>query len=232
MAYIAVWRHIGWVQVVLKAETSYYLGISPHRLRKYYATVEDAMKIFACHTMHLFTSDAITDDFESTSTYRLLSSVANRPPQHVPVEHSLAVSRFLLGDGFADLLGIPRTTFIRNLRFQSGMFIEWSLVAFGRCWTNRWEEQRITLTRRVIQMIVVWQLGGKRTKFTSKDYMTTQEKIEGVEDDDELDPDVRIGPEAGKAVLKGWRWLLCEMVAVIAVPAVLVVGSAGYAIWR
>ena len=212
---------------MVKADPRYYLGISPDRLRQYYSTVEDAMKIFACHTMHLFTSDVVTVDFKTTSTYRLLASVADRPPRHVPVEHSLAVSRFLLGDGFADRLGIPRTTFRQNLKLQSGLFVEWALVYFGRVWTHRWEEERVTLMRRLIQMVVVWQLGGRRTKFTSKDYMTTTEKIEGSEDDDELDPEVKMGPEAGKAVVKRWKWLLGEMVAAVVAP-VLVVGLTGY----
>jgi len=190
------------------------------------------MKIFACHTMHLFSSDAVTTDFKASSTYRLLASVANRPPRNLPVEHSLAVSRFMLGDGFADILAIPRTTFVRNVRMQFGMFMEWALVYFGRCWTTRWEVERVAMTRKVIQMIVVWQLGGRRTKFTSKVFSVTAEKDDGTEDDDDLDPEVTTGPEAGKAIVRRWKWLLGEMAAVLVVPVMLASGIVAYTTLR
>ena len=213
------------------ADKSYYLGVSPDRLLRYYSTVDDAMKIFACNTMHLFSIDVVAAEFKVSSTYRLLASVADRPPRNIPIEHSFAVSRFLLGDGFADRLGLPETTFRRNLKLRLGMSIEWALVYFGRCWTNRWEVERVTMTRMLIQMIVVWQLGGKRTLFTPKEFALTPEKHNEA-DDDELDPEVQMGPVAGKAIVGRWKWLLAEMAAVVAVPVLLVAGATTYAVWR
>jgi len=35
-------------------------------------------------------------------------------------------------------------------------------------------------------------------------------------DKDELDPEVKVGPEAGKRIVAQWRWLVAEMVVVCA----------------
>jgi hypothetical protein len=111
------------------------------------------------------------------------------------------------------------------------MTIEWALVYFGRIWTTRWEVERITMTRLLIRMIVCWQLGVKRTKFTPKvHFAEEEEKLVPGHDDDELDPSVRMGSEAGKAVVKRWKRLMVEMAVVLSVPLLAVSGVGAWSV--
>lgn len=214
----------------------YYLGISPKRLSHYYANVSLASKLFACNTMHLFSEDFSTSDHRSTATYRLLSAVCDRPPIRTNVDHHLAISRFLLGSGLADRLAIPRTTMRRRARLAVARGIDQALVAFGRVYSSRWEIERVAITRMLLLMIVCWHLGVKRTRFTIKAFGDAMghatsassddvgEKGEQVEDLDkeELDPEVKMGPVAGKAIIGRWKWLIGEMVGVLVGGAVVV----------
>jgi hypothetical protein len=279
LAYLAVWRHIG-----------YYLGISPTRLERYYSNVSSASKLFASNTMHLFNTDWSKEDYRTTSTYRLLSAVANRPPQYLPVDHALAMSRILLGNGLANRLAIPKSPLWRVVRIRSFFYLEKYLDFFGKHYLARWEVDRVEMTRMLLLMVVCWQLGVRRTKFTIKAFMadgmgkimeeskedrpatgvateegaaansgsqsstpgtqstdskmtttTTTTKEEGtaddpaesrakdadIDDNDELDPEVVMGPEAGKAIIKQWKWLLGEM----AVVSIGFAGVAGLGLW-
>lgn len=271
LAYLAVWRHIG-----------YYLGISPARLERYYNNVSSASKLFASNTMHLFNTDSSREDPTSTSTYRLLSAVANRPPQYLPVEHSLALSRILLGNGLAGRLAIPKTARWRVLRIRATFALERYLDFFGKHYRASWEVERVEMTRMLLMMVVCWQLGTRRTKFTIKAFMadgmgklveegtaavaavskskadqeqvatSTTDKSSTLErtadvpgdekpqieeptpqnpDDDTLDPEVLMGPEAGRAIIKRWKWLLGEMAVVSMGVGLGLVGVVGAGLW-
>lgn len=210
---------------------SYYLGISPDRLRFYYADVSRASKLFACNTMHLFSEDFSTTDHRSTATYRLLSAVSDRPPIKTPVDHHLAISRLLLGDGLADRLAIPATTLRRRTRLWVARTLDWAFLCFGRWYIPRWEIERVAITRMLLLMIVCWQLGVKRTRFTIKAFgneLGGEENEDG--DKEELDPEVKMGPVAGKAIIRRWKWLAAEMaVVVFGVP--VLVGVASWYTW-
>lgn len=232
--------------------TRYYLGITPSRLEHYYARpgcVSRSSKLFACMIVHLFDADYADVDHKTTSTYRLLSAVADRPPRHTPVEYHLATSRFLLGDGLADRLGLPPTGRLMAFRVWTTMGIEWMLPAFGRIWFDRWEVERVACTRTLVSMIVCWQLGSRRTRFTIKSFgadtvlpqvvekegAERKEVVEEKEvdpDDDELDPEVQVGPVAGKRIIARWRWLLLEMMGVMVSPMVVVGVRVLYWRWR
>ena len=210
---------------------SYYLGISPDRLSYYYGNVSRASKLFACNTMHLFSEDFSTTDHRSTATYRLLSAVCDRPPIRTNVDHHLAISRFLLGSGLADRLAIPRTTLRRRARLAIARGIDQSLVWFGRMYTPRWEIERVAITRMLLLMIVCWHLGIKRTRFTIKAFGDDMGHKEGEGegedvDKEDLDPEVKMGPVAGKAIIGRWKWLIGEMVGVLVGGAAIVgIGS-------
>jgi hypothetical protein len=207
---------------------SYYLGISPEKLKHHYSTVSRAEKLFASNTLHLFSADYITDDYRSTHTYRLLAAVANRPPMYGTVEKSLALSRFLLGDGMADRLALPPTAKWETIKMHIGFKLERAMKAFGRVYRVGWEIERVEMTRMLVLMLVCWQLGERRTKFTIKEFAEELEKLDTkgekdnkVEksinpDDDVLDPEVKMGPLAGKAIVRRWKWMLIEMGAVVA----------------
>jgi hypothetical protein len=95
----------------------------------------------------------------------------------------------------------------------------------------------------LLLMIICWHLGVKRTKFTIKAFGddmghaertdATAEKEKGEEkgevedvDKEELDPEVKMGPVAGKAIIGRWKWLIGEMVGVLVGGSVVVgVGS-------
>lgn len=74
----------------------------------------------------------------------------------------------------------------------------------------------------LLLMIVCWQLGVKRTRFTIKAF---GDELGGeIDDKEELDPEVKMGPEAGKAIIKRWKWLAVEMAAVtVGLPVVMAV---------
>ncbi|ORY26804.1 hypothetical protein BCR39DRAFT_560389 [Naematelia encephala] len=276
-AYVAVWRYIG-----------YYLGISPLRLEQYYtgaSSVSRASKLFACMTMHLFdlpSSSAQTVDPRTTNTYRLLSAVTGRPPRPMPIEYHLATCRFLLGDGLADRLSLPPTSTRTKWQLVRAVWLERSLVLFGRYYRSGWEVERVLSTRLLVSMVVCWQLGVRRTRFTIKAFgadmalptvqvqdevevetkiqvpmkITYDDKSQRLDeevnnmnekqieheeikhkekedkdtpkkeeenhkdkvpdpDDDELDPQVTMGVEAGRRIIAKWRWLLIEMATVV-----------------
>lgn len=40
----------------------------------------------------------------------------------------------------------------------------WSLIYFGRVWMRKgWEEDRVGLWKQVLELLVVWQLGERRS---------------------------------------------------------------------
>lgn len=243
LAYVATWRHIG-----------YYLGITPARLRRHYSSVESASKLFACTAGHLLAFDTYTDsDPRATQTYRLLEATAGRPPQNAPVEQALALSRALLGDGLADRLALVPPSRRMRWRVKRQFFMTWSLCAFGRSYLRRWEVERVQVTRTLIQMIVCWQLGVRRTRFTIKEFIATVGMVEVPDtqgdskqdskdnqekadkelnpDDEELDPEVKMGPVAAKALIRRWKWMLAEMGIVLAAVGLGTIGM-GYGLYR
>jgi len=153
------------------------------------------------------------------------------------VNQSLAISRFLLGDGLGDRLALPPTPFHRKLRIIAKNYGERMMLTFGRYYSPRWEIERVAITRLLMLMVVCWQLGIKRTRFTIKafgdDMGHSEKQLQQVGEDldkDELDPEVRMGPEAGKAIIKRWKWLLGEMVGVM-VGGSVVVGVVSWSVY-
>lgn len=213
----------------------YYLGISPSRLERYYAHPSIAEKLFASNTMHLFSTDPVGVDFTLTSTYRLLHSTTGRPPFRRHINESLCLSRILLGDGLADRLALPRVSLVRRARTRVGFLMQRAIHAFGERYRPGWEAERVRATRLLVLMVVCWQLGTKRTRFTVKrgggHVLGSGTGDEEDEDGDELDPEVKMGPAAGKEVVWRWKRLLYEMGAVCG--GLVVMGAlAGWASWR
>lgn len=197
--------------------------------------------------MHLFADSVVADDYRATHTYRLLSAVSGRPPRYDTLESSLATSRFLLGAGLADTMGLPPIPLWESIQMHIGFYAQRAVRGFGRYYTTRWEVERVESTRTLFLMVVCGSLGKRRTKFTIKEFAEQLEQIElgtktsasaekekvGINpDDDELDPEVQLGPEAGKAMIKRYKWLFLEMGAVV-LGAALGCVSLGYVgLWR
>lgn len=203
--------------MVNSVDSRYYLGISPARLKRYFNTakVSTSSKIFTCLVLHLFSAEAEYADYRQSTTYRVLAAVSRRPPRNTPVEFHLVTSRLLLGNGLADRLALPPAPPLMLAPVKLGHCIQWSLIAFGRCWRTGWEVERVTITRTLVTMLVTWQLGERRTRFVSKPFGTLAEVMKDDPDWEEMDPSIEMGPAAGQKIVKRWKWLLGEMAAVI-----------------
>ncbi|GAA6015880.1 hypothetical protein JCM11491_007224 [Sporobolomyces phaffii] len=222
-AFRVAWRHVG-----------YYLGIDPALLARYYgggssssfATTESS---FASLAYAIFPSGAPPADPYATPQYKILSSIAARPPRGKPVEHHLELCRMSVGPSLADQLAIPRGRWRDLWTVEVERLMSWGLVTFGDAYATyggargrRWEARRRDWFRWVVKLLVVWQLGERRTVFAWRDQTRHGEKL-GAEEGE--DSDLAMGPVVGRQVRKEWTSLLIEMGLVLG--SAVVVGGAG-----
>ena len=211
LAFIAAWRHVG-----------YYLGISPGLLSTFYntdnpRTTSSSHRFFACIAMHLYASPIPPKDPFSTATYKVLHAVAHRPPSDKATLYHCEMSRMLLGPGLANQLGIPRGSLKDRLQVKQHAWNSWITARFSRSYLGRWEIQRQALFRRVITLIIAWQLGNRRSRFTWKDEKDHDKKIsELLHDEAGEPPGLDMGIAVGKEVRSHARWLFGEMGCVLA----------------
>ena len=64
------------------------------------------------------------------------------------------------------------------------IFSSWVLITFGRCWRQGWEHERQQLFARVVELLVVWQLGERRTLFAWRDEERRGESLTKSEGED------------------------------------------------
>ena len=212
LAFLATWRHVG-----------YYLGISPHLLRTYFntqgkANASHAHRFFACVAFHLFTP-TVPKNPRATPTYTILHAVAHRPPNDKTTGFHCELSRYLLGPGLANQLAIPRGTWGDWLGVQQHAWTSWLTANFSARYRPQWEVQRQNLFRRVIYLIVCWQLGERRSTFTYKEQQDHAKKVDELEKDSKEAGEgagVSFGIEVGKQVRSQARWLFVEMGIVVA----------------
>ena len=69
-AYVLLWQHIG-----------YYMGIDVALLERHFSSLDAAEKAFASCAIHLFADLEPLYDAKKSHSYRLLLSVAERPPR-------------------------------------------------------------------------------------------------------------------------------------------------------
>lgn len=210
LAFIAAWRHIG-----------YYLGIKPDLLTRFYGTTNTTTatrshRFFACVAFHLFRPEVPKDPF-STPTYTILHAVAHRPPQDRSTLYHCELSRFLLGPGLADQLAVPRGALKDLYGVQQYAWTTWASTQFGRYYRTGWEMKRQALFRRIITLIVAWQLGERRSRFAIKDEKDYEKKISELKYEEAGEPaGLKMGIEVGKEVRRQARYLFIEMGCVIA----------------
>lgn len=75
--------------------------------------------------------------------------------------------------------------------------------------------------KRVLELLVIWQLGSRRTLFTTREDSKQSEKFNENEGED---PGIIMGIEAGLEVKKQWKFMLAELVAVVGVFGAVTVG--------
>ncbi|KAJ8296096.1 hypothetical protein OF846_001412 [Rhodotorula toruloides] len=220
-AYQVCWRHIG-----------YYLGISPSLLLKVYGTTfEAAETYFASLAFCIFPSGATPSDPHATPQYKILSSIANRPPRPSTVQHHVELCRLFLGPSLADQLALPDSQWRERLAVDFEMWSAWTLLAFGQAyaripllgeWRGKsWEVRRQKWFRWAIELVVVFGLGERRTVFACGEADRHESKLQK---DEGEEPGVEFGAHVGAAVRKEWRDLLLEMGVVCGSIAVAAVG--------
>ncbi|GAA5935307.1 oxygenase MpaB family protein [Sporobolomyces koalae] len=216
-AYQTAWRHVG-----------YYLGIEPALLTRYYGrTFETVESSFASLAYSIFPSGPPPSDPFSTPQYKILSAVAARPPRGKPIGHHLELCRLCIGPELSNQLALPRGTWKDYSTVEIERLLGWSLLTFGHVYSTyggmrgkRWEERRRDLFRWIVKLLVVWQLGQRRTVFAWRDETKHGDKL-GIEEGE--DAGIDTGSTVGPQVKKEWRELMVEMAVVV--TSVVAVGS-------
>ncbi|GAA6002425.1 uncharacterized protein JCM10292_006651 [Rhodotorula paludigena] len=223
-AYQVCWRHIG-----------YYLGIDPELLvRLYGQSFHTAETYFASLAFSIFPSGAPPPDPLATPQYKILSAISQRPPAPQNIGHHIELCRLLLGPSLADQLALPHGSWRDRLSVDLEIGIGKALLYFGEAYSRTrvpflrrrgkdWEKRRQLWFRRVIELVVVYHLGERRTVFAWRETDKHQLKLDDVEGEE---PGIEMGPHIGVAVRTEWRNLLIEMGSVLGGAAVAVGGAA------
>lgn len=173
-AYQVAWRHVG-----------FYLGITPSLLTRYYGrTFETTESSFASLAYAIFPSGEPPADPYTTPQYKILSAVAARPPRGKRVEHHLELCRLCIGPSLAAQLAIPRGSWRDVWTVETERLMSWGLLMFGDAYSRfggargkRWESRRRDWFRWVVKLLVIWQLGEKRTVFAWRDEARHGDKL-------------------------------------------------------
>lgn len=227
LAFISCWRHIG-----------YYLGIHPVLLRNFFTVAPPGHgrvsttrphRFFASVAFHLFAGTQKPKDPFATSTSKILHAIAHRPPTGKSAGFHCELSRMLLGYGLADQLGVPCGTLRDRLKVQQHAWTSWLQTTFGRYYRPQWEISKQLLLKRMITLVVTWQLGEKRSTYTWRDHQHHESKISDMmKDHAEAGEDS--GLEFGMHIAKEVKWqaqrTFIEMGCVIALGAILSVVAA------
>ncbi|GAA5882082.1 hypothetical protein JCM1840_007546 [Sporobolomyces johnsonii] len=218
-AYQVAWRHVG-----------YYLGLDVPLLHRLYgSSFHAAESAFASLAYSIFPSGSPPSDPLTTPQYRILSAVCGRPPRGKPIGHHLELCRRLLGPGMADQLALPRGRWADRFSMEVEIWSGWALLAFGQVYAKvgaargrRWEQKRRDWFRRVMELLVVYQLGERRTVFAWRDE-GRQAEVLGKGEGEE--PGMEMGKHIGVEVRTEWKALLVEMSTCVA--TVLALGGLG-----
>ncbi|GAA5828371.1 hypothetical protein JCM11251_006217 [Rhodosporidiobolus azoricus] len=224
-AYQACWRHVG-----------YYLGISPTLLTRVYTShFSSSETFFASLAYSIFPTGPPPSDPLKTPQYKILSAVCDRPPRGQPITHHIALCRLALGPKLADQLALPQSSMRDGLRADLEVWIGWSLVFFGSTYARlggsrgrNWEARRQRWFRRVLELLVIWQLGERRTVYAWREVERHGEKLEKHEGEE---PGIEMGKHIGVAVKKEWASLMMEMGVVVG-GAVMAIGAGLYAAFK
>ncbi|GAA5906699.1 hypothetical protein JCM8208_006358 [Rhodotorula glutinis] len=218
-AYQTTWRHIG-----------YYLGISPDLLTRFYGqSYQAAETYFASLAFSIFPAGEPPSDPLATPQYKILSAISDRPPHPTGVLRHVELCRLLLGPALADQLALPHGTLYDRFMVDVETWTAWALLAFGQLYGRvagargrRWETVRSGWFRQVIELVVVYHLGERRTVFAWREADKHGDKLDK---EDGEEPGIEMGPHVGKAVVKQWRHLLIEMGCVLGGLAAVVVAG-------
>lgn len=208
-AYQVCWRHIGCAPPVsLQRECrspaphphSYYLGIDPELLvRLYGQSFHTAETYFASLAFSIFPSGAPPPDPLATPQYKILSAISQRPPAPQNIGHHIELCRLLLGPSLADQLALPHGSWKDRFSVDLEIGIGKALLFFGEAYSHTrvpflrrrgkdWEKRRQAWFRRVIELVVVYHLGERRTVFAWRETDKHQLKLDDAEGEEPVRP--------------------------------------------
>lgn len=230
--FIALWRHVG-----------FYMGIEPALLRRAFRNPYVADRTLWCTILHLFNRVEILGgqhgDVNGTvgprmqgPTIPVLIACAGRPPFHTPLSAHVAISRRLLGKSLADALALPAPSAKREVLTDIAFLGMYIPIWFGSIYPRlTWEGRKLELSRPLLRRLIVFSFGNKRTKFEmpSHDFKSTSEtkarngdKV-NVETQSSSHLDVPEDKEHIMSLARQWRWLMREMLAILALAGLCVV---------
>lgn len=200
-AFLGIWRYAGWL-----------MGVDDRLVRRCLSTPHHAdCALWSC-VLNLFSEEDLRSSAINPPTYKILQSIADRPPFHRSFQLHAAFTTSLVGTQLSDALGLPRPSFRSKAQVYityAGMFIT---IAFGQFWRQTWDKKRILASKKLLRRLVVWNLGNKRSLFVG----------EGVADGMvEFDRD----QEAAMRDVRLYQVMIREMVGVCGFVAVAVLGG-------
>ncbi|KAK4693339.1 hypothetical protein P7C70_g8946, partial [Phenoliferia sp. Uapishka_3] len=198
----------------------FFLGLSPALLSHCYpsnapfTSSEIAFASLAFTTFPPLSPSALAPaPSTETATYKILLSISGRPPITTStIGYHLSYSRLLLGPKFADHLLLPHGMSWDRWQVTKEVWAGKLMVDFGGVWREGWEVERMKLMREVIELLVVWGLGERRTRFQERDEKVWAEKLKEGDSDE---PGIKMGKEVGIDVKRRSRNLIAELVAVL-----------------
>jgi len=164
----------------------FYLGISPDLLTRFYgSSFQSAETYFASLAFSIFPAGPPPSDPWATPQLKILSAISDRPPHPTGVLRHVELCRLLLGPSLADQLALPHGTVWDVFMVDVETWTAWALLAFGQAYSRvggargrRWETIRQGWFRQVIELVVVYHLGERRTTFAWRDADKHSEKLE------------------------------------------------------
>ncbi|ETS59903.1 hypothetical protein PaG_05873 [Moesziomyces aphidis] len=245
--YIALWRHVG-----------FYMGIEPALLRRAFKDAHTADRTLWCTILHLFSKVEVLDSQAvggkgssgprmQGPTIPVLIACADRPPFHTPLSAHVAIARRLIGKSLADALALPASSAKREVLTDIAFLGMRVPIAFGSIYPRRsWERRRLQLARPLLRRLIVFSFGDKRTKFemplhqgaaaaeaaAAAESRPTEGERVNVQTQSRNHQEVPVDKEANLQLVRQWRRLMREMIAVMAASALLVVAGAAAACYR
>lgn len=154
-AYLGIWRYAGWL-----------MGVDDRLVRRCLLTPQHADRALWSCVLNLFSADDLKDPATQPPTYKILQSIADRPPFHRSFELHSALTTSLVGTQLSDALGLPRPSLKSQAQVYItylGMFIT---ITFGHFWRRGWDAKRILASKKILRRLIVWNLDFKRSLFT------------------------------------------------------------------
>lgn len=133
-----------------------------------------------------------------------------------------------MGPGLAHQLALPRGSLYDRYKVAFDASASYCLITFGHYYPfKRWEQNRVSLMKRVLELLVVWQLGSRRPLYAEREDSKQAEKFTEAEGEA---PGIVMGVEAGLEVKRQWKLMLAEVVAVVGTFGVVTAGISYYAV--